>query len=278
MYDSKKASQYWDIRIKNFDLQSAVLSLSLPKYLNDAYASWELQTLRKVLGKIKNKKITDIACGGGRIAIPLAKMGAKVTGIDISQEMLNYAKKNAIRNRCSSNVKFFCNNAWNTELTSNSFDKVLLLGILEHLPDKYKKLTIKEAHRITKKHGSVYIVINNKKSFFLRRVRKWKTPIQQKSGYYSSLMNRNQIISYLKSLNFDVNIINSNLNYSILLHTLELIDHKTITKKDMRKISQLFQYYINLDLNNMRNGISSKLYDSLEETYADQYFIMARKK
>lgn len=278
MYDSKKASQYWGTRIKNFDLQSAVLSLSLPKYLNDAYASWELRTLRKVLGKIKNKKIADIACGGGRIAIPLAKMGAKVTGIDISQEMLNYAKKSATRNCCSPNVEFIHNNAWNTELTSNRFDKVLLLGILEHLPDKYKKLTIKEAYRITKQHGSVYIVINNRKSFFLRRIKKWKTPMQQKSGYFSSLMNPNQIISYLKSLHFDVDIINSNLNYSILLHTITLMDHKVITKSDMRKISQLFQYYINLDLNNRRNGISPKLYDSLKETFADQYFIMARKR
>lgn len=277
MYDSKKAAQYWGARIKKNDLQRAVLSLSLPKYLNDAYSSWEFQTLSNKLGKIKNKKIVDIACGGGRITIPLAKMGAKVTGIDISQKMLNYAKTYARRNSCSSNVRFILASAWETGLPSHSFDKVLLLGILEHLPDEYKWLALKEATRLLKNNGTIYMVINNKQSFFLRLVKKWKKPTQKKSGYYSSLMYPRQIISYLRSMNLKIDVINSNLNYSILLHLLDKIKPGTISKRDAVNISNLFQHYINLDLNNSKSKVS-KTYTSLEERFADQYFLLVKKR
>ena len=278
MYNTKKAAQYWGTRIKNLNLQRAVLSLSLPTYLNDAYRIWEFTTLTSKLGKMKNKKIVDIACGGGRISVPLAKLGAKVTGIDISHEMIHYANEYAKKNSCSSNVHFTIASAWDTKLPSHSFDKVLLLGILEHLPDKYKKLTIKEANRLVKRKGSIYIVINNKKSLFLKLVEKWKKPSQKKSGYYSSLMDPTQVIAYLKSLGLKVEVIGSNLNYSILFHALARIDPKLISKSYINKISELFQYYIDLDMNIHRTKLSSKQHDSLEEKFADQYFLLATRK
>jgi len=278
MYNTNKATQYWGKRIKNFNLQSAVLSLSLPTYLNDAYRAWEFKTLKKTLGKIKNKKIIDIACGGGRVSVPLAKMGAQVTGIDISQEMIRYANEYAKKNSCSSNVNFIVASAWDTKLPSYSFDKVLLLGILEHLPPEYKKLAIKEAYRLVRRKGTIHIVVNNKKSIFLNLVEKWKKPTQRKSGYYSSLMDPHQIIAYLKSLNLKVSVINSNLHYSILLHALDRINPRLISKSDINKISELFEYCIDLDLNKHRTKLSSKLYESLEEKFADQYFLLATRK
>lgn len=39
------------------------------------------------------KNILDIGCGTGRVAIPLAKAGHHVTGIDVSAAMLNIAKR-----------------------------------------------------------------------------------------------------------------------------------------------------------------------------------------
>ena len=92
MYNIKKAATYWSKRIKNYDLQTAVLSLSFPEYLNNAYAQWESNILKKEIGNVNNKTILDIGYGGGRNSIPLANMGAKVTGVDISSQMLNFPK------------------------------------------------------------------------------------------------------------------------------------------------------------------------------------------
>jgi len=40
----------------------------------------------------ESKKILDLGCGTGRIAIPLARAGHSVDGIDLSKEMLNLAR------------------------------------------------------------------------------------------------------------------------------------------------------------------------------------------
>jgi SAM-dependent methyltransferase len=45
----------------------------------------------------KGARVLDIGCGPGAIAIPLARAGAKVTGLDISYKALNYLKANAER-------------------------------------------------------------------------------------------------------------------------------------------------------------------------------------
>lgn len=44
---------------------------------------------------IKGKKIIDVGCGTGLLSVKLAKSGAFVTGIDLSKDMLDIAKKRA---------------------------------------------------------------------------------------------------------------------------------------------------------------------------------------
>ncbi len=272
MYNTKKAAQYWGKRIKNYDLETAVLSLSFPSYLNNAYAQWEFNILKKEISNVKNKTILDIGCGGGRNTIPLAKLGAKVTGVDISLQMLDFAKNNAKKNKCSKNTSFIHSSAWEINLPSKSFDKILLLGILEHIPEKYRKKTIKEAQRLLKKGGELYIVINNKNSLFLKSVKKWKKPKQNVSGYYSGLMNPIEILSYVKSLKFKLKSIQSNIHYSLLLHAIEKINPKLISEYDQEFIIKFFTHMIQLDMKNLSPKVSKNQY-KLDDTFADQFFI-----
>ena len=253
------------------------MSLNLPKVLNDAYALWESKILFKQLGNIKNKKIVDIACGGGRISVLLAKKGAKVSGVDITMEMLEYAEKLARKKNCLKNLELINANAWDTKLPSKHFDKTLLLGILEHLPDHQKKLTIKEAVRLTKKNGSILIVINNKQSILLNMNKKWKKPQQNKSGYYSSLMKPDEIIKYMNSLNLKIKIVNSNLNYSLLFHLINRIDYKLIDKNLEKLFLELFDYLIELDYQNLGKKVTPKIFPNMESLFADQFFIIAKK-
>ncbi len=39
--------------------------------------------------------VCDLACGTGNITIPLAKRGYDMTGVDISEDMLNIAREKA---------------------------------------------------------------------------------------------------------------------------------------------------------------------------------------
>jgi len=56
---------------------------------------WEAKIVREILGKNGGEKILDAGVGTGRLAAKLIEMGYSVTGVDISDEMLALAKKNA---------------------------------------------------------------------------------------------------------------------------------------------------------------------------------------
>src|SRR5512145_1012949 len=42
-------------------------------------------------------KFLDVACGSGNLALPAARLGATVTGMDIAPEMVQQARENARR-------------------------------------------------------------------------------------------------------------------------------------------------------------------------------------
>lgn len=55
----------------------------------------EEKIIGKYIKEIKGKDILDFGCETGRYTIPLAKKGARVTGIDFSKKMLKIAEKKA---------------------------------------------------------------------------------------------------------------------------------------------------------------------------------------
>jgi len=55
----------------------------------------ECDFIEKEIGQNKNLRILDIGCGTGRHSIELAKRGYQVTGIDLSDSMLEKARENA---------------------------------------------------------------------------------------------------------------------------------------------------------------------------------------
>ena len=75
----------------------------------------------------------DIGCGGGLVAEPLARLGAKVTGIDPAAETIEAAKAHAKGAR----LDIIYRAATAEELAAEGlrFDAVLLLEVVEHVPD-----------------------------------------------------------------------------------------------------------------------------------------------
>lgn len=61
----------------------------------------EVAFLRKMLNVAPGAKILDVPCGGGRHAIPIARAGYDVTGVDFSAEFLEAAGSRAVAEKLS---------------------------------------------------------------------------------------------------------------------------------------------------------------------------------
>jgi SAM-dependent methyltransferase len=84
----------------------------------------ECDFLEKEAGYDKSLKILDIGCGTGRHCIEMAKRGYSMTGIDLSESMLERAREKAVAEKVD--VNFQQMDA--TRLTfSNGFDMVIMM-------------------------------------------------------------------------------------------------------------------------------------------------------
>jgi len=119
-----------------------------------------VQEILKFLAKIKGKTILDAGCGKGRFSKILANKGGVVTGVDLSNELLKVAK-NKIKN-----ANFIIGNILDLEFLDNSFDYIICVEALEHVPDTDK--AIKEMVRVLKKDGKIIIIDKNKLSLHNR--------------------------------------------------------------------------------------------------------------
>lgn len=104
----------------------------------------------KLLGKLKGKNILEIGCGGAQCGVAMAKQGAKVTGIDISEEQLKFAGELSKKNKVK--IKFYQGDIRNLkQIKSNSEDIVFSAYALLYVDNLQK--CFKEVHRVLKKNG-----------------------------------------------------------------------------------------------------------------------------
>jgi len=77
--------------------------------------------------------VLDIGCGGGLIAEPLARLGAAVTGLDPAVETIEAARRHAVGQELS--VDYRAGRVEDLEAEGSTFDAVVCLEVVEHVPD-----------------------------------------------------------------------------------------------------------------------------------------------
>ncbi|MDI9395504.1 MAG: methyltransferase domain-containing protein [Euryarchaeota archaeon] len=102
----------------------------------------------------KGLKILDVGCGTGELSLLFAEMGHKVTGIDISRQMLNTAKLKA--EALGADITFEEGDAENPFFGTSSFDIVFSRHLLWTLPNPKK--AVENWKRVLRKNGKVLII------------------------------------------------------------------------------------------------------------------------
>jgi ubiquinone/menaquinone biosynthesis C-methylase UbiE len=103
---------------------------------------------------IEKGRLLEIGPGPGYIAIELSKLGNfQITGLDISEAMIEIAKRNA--KEANAEVEFRLGDAANMPLEDNTFDFIVSSGSLHHWKDPVR--VFNEMHRTLKTKGKALV-------------------------------------------------------------------------------------------------------------------------
>ena len=105
----------------------------------------------------RGSKILDVATGTGEQAFAFARKGYEVVGIDLSEAMLDVAKK---KNKYK-NAKFEVADATNLPFDDNSFDISSISFALHEMPLSIREDLLKEMVRVTKPQGIIVVADYN---------------------------------------------------------------------------------------------------------------------
>ena len=136
---------------------------SIAKYYSEIfpYNPAQLIFIKNRAGELVRKQILDIGCATGELAFHLAEAGAKVTGIDLNEDLLNQAWSNKTHPNCT-----FKNGnmlALKTDYYPGQFDLVLCFGnTLVHLENNDQvQLMFNGAYSVLQPGGHFLIQILN---------------------------------------------------------------------------------------------------------------------
>ena len=114
---------------------------------------------------MSNCAILDVGCGGGILSEALAKSGAQVTGIDLSEASLEAARQHAREQGLNIDYRYE-NVEVLSEKHAGEFDVITCMEMLEHVPEPNK--TIAACSRLLKPGGHAFFsTINRTPKAFL---------------------------------------------------------------------------------------------------------------
>jgi ubiquinone biosynthesis O-methyltransferase len=169
--------QHWAL------MQSKEPPRAVPSLAPETYVTWrasdlgtiteriERQLIIELVGDIRGKRVLDVGCGDGALAIELRKSGAAVTGIDVSDAMITAARERARAH--GADCRFSVAAAEALPFAAGHFDVVVAVTILCFVDDQ--EPVFREMARVLRPGGRLVIGELGKWSPWAagRRVRAW---------------------------------------------------------------------------------------------------------
>ncbi len=158
-------------------------------------------------------KVLEIGCGTGHFSSYFEELGAQVTGLDTSPEMLRVAKER----HGNLKINFEAGDAYRLPFPDNSFNLVAMITTLEFISSPEKALA--EAFRVSK--GKVFLGILNRNSLLAWKRKKSRKRVWQEAHFYSlkevtDLLGKDKEIKWRGVIHLP--LINSNLGFDMRLN------------------------------------------------------------
>ena len=141
-----------------YDLLNHVLSMKIDVLWRNTLVKW--------MSADQPKEVLDVATGTGDLAIAVQKgTGAKIVGLDLSQQMLNVGIEKIKKIKLNDQIEMIKGDAENLPFESNKFDAVSVAFGVRNFENLDKGLA--ELKRVVKEEKSVYILEFSKVEGFL---------------------------------------------------------------------------------------------------------------
>ena len=144
----------------NAEAQAATKAYDTFGSVYDFFFSHSLSEGRKLaincMRQNKGDRILEVGVGTG-LSLPYYPNDVRITGIDVSVEMLNKAKKRVERHSLNNVDELVSMDAHTMEYEDNSFDSVVLMYIMGVVPDPIR--VMEEVNRVCRPGGDI-IVLN----------------------------------------------------------------------------------------------------------------------
>lgn len=118
----------------------------------------------------KDEAILDLACGYGRVSLPLALDGYKyITGIDCAPNLIRAARQDARKYKIV--IKYDLGSMTKLPYKDESFDKIFCLwNSFNQITTKKDRIkTLKEVHRVLKTNGKAFFIVCDPESKELKK-------------------------------------------------------------------------------------------------------------
>jgi len=99
----------------------------------------------------KGMRVLDLGCGTGITTRYIAKLGAKVIGVDLSPKLIEFAKVNSTHE----NAEYIVSDITKVDLDKKKSDAICLIDVMEHIPRE----KIPDLIKNIKKHSFVNTII-----------------------------------------------------------------------------------------------------------------------
>ena len=149
------SSEWWD---ENGKFQSLHKFTDIRiQYINRVVSKYNKANKTNTLNKLK---CLDIGCGGGLLSERLARLGASVTGIDVTKSSIEIARIHAFNSDLNINYINTDVSAFIKQDPRKNFDLIIASEVIEHLDNR--NLFFKKVSKLLKNKGILILTTINK--------------------------------------------------------------------------------------------------------------------
>lgn len=134
-----------------------------------------------LIGDVHGKKVLELGCGGANCGIALAKKGANVTCVDISEEQIKHANLNARREAVD--IQFIVSPMQSLMLEENYYDVVISMAALGYIEDL--QLVFNMVYKVLRYKGIFVFSLPDAIYMSIAAKYLWDDPLEQHSYFYT---------------------------------------------------------------------------------------------